>query len=114
MTLNETSLQVRSFARYSASLKHEKFHAEEEWRIVLVRGDEQVFSTAKFRRVKSLIVPYICIPLKLNSQSIEIDRIVVGPTPHMAEGKQSIEMLLKRYGVKFEEVVESRVPYRNW
>jgi hypothetical protein len=77
-------------------------------------GDNNVPNAAKFRRVRSLIVPYVCIPLKLNGQPIEIDRIVVGPTPHQTDAKQSVEMLLQRYEVKFEEVVDSRVPFRNW
>jgi hypothetical protein len=114
MELNDDSSKVLSFARYSATLKHEKFRAEGEWRIVLVWGGAGVPDAVKFRRVRSLVVPYICIPLKLDNRPIEIVRIVVGPTPHKTEARQSIEMLLKRYDVQYREIVESRVPYRNW
>jgi hypothetical protein len=114
VALKEVSAKVASFARYAASLKHEKFRAEEEWRIVLTWGDDSIPGAAKFRRVRSLIVPYVCIPLKLNGQPIEIDRVVVGPTPHQSDATRSIEMLFKAHRVKFEKVVETKVPYRNW
>jgi len=109
----EESRKVLSFARYAATLKHEKFVAEKEWRILLVQAGGNVPDTVKFRRVKSLVVPYVCIPVAWDGQPIEIYRIVVGPTPHKEQAKQSIEMLPKRHKVKFFEVVESRVSYRT-
>jgi hypothetical protein len=110
----EKSTKVLLFARYAATLKHEKFNAEKEWRILLVQSCGKASGAVKFRRVKSLVVPYVCIPLAWDGQQIEIDRIVVGPTPHKEQAKQSIEMLLKSCRVTFKEVVESKVPYRNW
>jgi len=108
------STKALSFARYAATLKHEKFVAEKEWRILLVQAGGSVPDAVEFRRVRSLVVPYVCIPLAWDGQRIEIDRIVVGPTPHTEQAKQSVEMLLRRSKVKFGGVVESRVPYRNW
>jgi hypothetical protein len=114
MAIEDSFKKVLEFTRYAATLKHEKFHAEQEWRIVLVWGGQEVPNVVKFRRVKSLIVPYVPIPLKWEGQQIEIKRVTVGPTPHMSEAKQVIQMLLKRKDVKFEAVVESQIPYRNW
>jgi len=102
------------FARYAATLKHEKFHLEKEWRIVLTHRGADVPNSACFRRANSMIVPYVRIPLAWSGQPVEIDRIVVGPTPHKEKAKESIEMLLKSNHVKFSEVVNSRVPFRNW
>jgi hypothetical protein len=110
----EISTKVCSFARYAATLKHEKFIAEKEWRILLVHAGGIVPDDIKFRRVKSLIVPYICISLVWDGQPIEINRIVVGPTPHNEKAKESIELLLKRNRVKYREVINSSVPFRNW
>ena len=45
--------------------------------------------------------------------NIEISCIVVGLTPHKDEAKKSVEALLNRYGVKYGEVVPSKIPYRN-
>jgi hypothetical protein len=106
--------KVLTFARYAASLKHEKFCAERERRLVLVFGGQEVPVSVGFRRMRSFIVPYARISLKWKDQPIEIDRIVVGPTPHKDEAKLSIEMLLKQYHVKYQTVASSEVPYRNW
>jgi len=102
------------FAHYAATLKHKAFDGEREWRIVLIWQGQTVPGICNFRCSKSMLVPYICIPLDWNGQPIEIDRVVVGPTPHKDEDESSIKMLLNRYHVKYREVVSSSVPYRNW
>jgi hypothetical protein len=102
------------FARYAATLKHEKFHLEKEWRIVLIHRSADTPKGANFRRVNSMIVPYVSIPLTWDGQPIEIDRVVVGPTPHKEKAKESVEMLLKSCGVTFKGIVSSQIPYRNW
>jgi hypothetical protein len=112
--LEDLSAKVLSFARYAATLRHEKFKAEAEWRIVLVWGGSDSSDAIRFRRIRSFIGPYVCIPLQLDDHPIEIDRVIIGPTPHEEQAKQSVEMLLRRQRVKFREVVNSKVPYRNW
>jgi Protein of unknown function (DUF2971) len=109
-----SSSKAAEFARYAATLKHRAFYQEREWRIALIWQGETVPKLLKFRRSKSMLIPYICIPLDWSGQAIEIDRIVVGPSPHQHEAEQSIKMLLNRYGVKNREIVQSSVPYRNW
>jgi hypothetical protein len=71
-----------AFAMYSAGLKHKGFHAEREWRLVLVRDCEAPSNRLHFRGSRSLIIPYACIPLKMSEEPIAIERIVLGPTPH--------------------------------
>jgi hypothetical protein len=115
MAIEDSRKKVLTFARYAASLKHKKFRAEHEWRMVLVSGGQEVPDSVGFRRMRSFIVPYARIRLAWLDQPIEVDRVVVGPTPHRGEAKSSIEMLLKRYHVKYrKEVLSSEVPYRNW
>jgi hypothetical protein len=114
MAIKDSHTKVQRFVRYAATLKHEKFRAEQEWRIALIWGGLVVPEAVKFRRARSLVVPYVPIPLRYKDQLIQIDRIVVGPTPHRDEARLSIEMLLKRYRVEFKKVVSSQVPYRNW
>lgn len=102
------------FAQYSAGLKDKSFRAEEEWRITLIRKNDTTSDLIRFRRSGSLIVPYVRIPLRWDGQHIEINRMVVGPTPHKEKAKEAAEMLLRSCGVTFKEIVESKVPYRNW
>jgi Protein of unknown function (DUF2971) len=101
-------------ARYAAGLKHRSFVAEREWRIVLMRENHDVFEGLEFRRSNSLVVPYVRIPLRLAGQAIKISRVVIGPTPHRKEVRESIEMLLKKHKVEYSEIVESSIPFRNW
>jgi hypothetical protein len=114
MAIEDSRKKVLTFARYAASLKHQKFRAEHEWRMVLVFGGQQVPDSVGFRRTRSFVAPYARIHLTWLDQPIVIDRVVIGPTPHRDEAKSSIEMLLKRYHLKYKEVVSSEVPYRNW
>ncbi len=108
------AIAAMAFAMYSAGLKHKGFHAEKEWRLVLVRDCETPTNRLSFRGSKSLIIPYVGIPLKINEGPVTIERVVLGPTPHEEMAKKSVEMVLKRHNVTFREVVNSKIPYRNW
>jgi hypothetical protein len=110
----DPSSAALAFAQYSASLKHKGFHSEKEWRLALVRNCSDPSNRLQFRSSKSLIVPYVSIPLNIEREPITIKRIVLGPTPHEEMAKESVEMVLNGHGVKFGEVVNSQIPYRNW
>jgi hypothetical protein len=101
-------------ARQSAKLKHKSFQAEKEWRIVLIRESSYPFDELQFRRSNSMLIPYIRLPLSWPGRPFKIARIVVGPTPHRTEAKESVVMLLTRYGVECDEVAETTIPFRNW
>jgi hypothetical protein len=101
-------------ARYAAELKHRSFAAEKEWRIALMRDNDDAFEGLEFRKSSSLAVPYVPISLAWPGQRIKVERIIIGPTPHKAEAKLSVELLLKRYTVDCGEIAESSIPFRNW
>jgi hypothetical protein len=114
LATGDRSEQIISLALYGASLKHEGFRAESEWRIALVRENGFPFTDLKFRQLKSLIAPYVPIPLKLDGCPIQILRVVVGPAPHMDEAVDAVKFLLAKNNVPVSEVVPSKIPYRNW
>jgi hypothetical protein len=95
-------------------LKHEGFHAEREWRIALIRKNSSPFIGLKFRQLKSLIAPYVPIPLKWDGCPIQIPRVVVGPAPRMDEAVDAVKFLLAKNGVAVSDVIPSKIPYRNW
>jgi hypothetical protein len=111
---NDIVSKGAEFAHYSATLKHDAFHGEKEWRIVLIWQGDGVPDCLEFRCAKSMLIPYIRIPLDWRSQPLEIDRVVIGPTPHQREAESAVRMLLKRHGVACETVAVSDAPYRNW
>ena len=108
------AIAAMASAMYSAGVKHKGFHAEKEWRVVLVRDCEAPSNRLSFRASRSLIIPYVGIPLKIGKEPVTIERIVLGPTPHEEMAKKSVEMVLKRHGVEFRKVANSNIPYRNW
>jgi Protein of unknown function (DUF2971) len=110
------AIAIRHFRPLSldcATTKDNAFQEEEEWRLIfrsLNRSVEGVF----FRPGRSMLIPYLKIPLEFQNQHVEIKRIYVGPSPHPSEAQESVEMLLRKYGIHGVEVVPSKIPYRNW
>lgn len=91
-------------------MKHESFYEEKEWRFVGInKGSKHIH----FREGKSMIIPYIKIPLVENQEPIKIDRIIVGPTPHHQLSQKSIQLLMDREKIKCK-VESSKIPYRTW
>jgi hypothetical protein len=109
-------IAIRHFRPLSldcAITKDHAFHEEQEWRLVfrlLNQSVEDVF----FRVSRSMLIPYLKIPLAFENQSAEIKRIYVGPSPNLTGARESVEMLLRKHGVHGVDVKSSMIPYRNW
>jgi len=105
--------------RYAPILKHKSFREEDEWRIV-TRPLPCVNERFSYRPGPSMLIPYFRFPL--GKESLGIQEIVVGPTPHPEQSIRSVEGILTKNFIKVssssevEGVVVSRseVPYRNW
>jgi len=95
-----------------ARLKHSTFHEEKEWRFVALYSEQQPLPVY-FRKGKSMIIPYIRIPLTDNQESINIDRIIIGPTPHHQLAKRAVQVLMDSNKIKCE-IELSKTPYRMW
>jgi hypothetical protein len=104
--------------------KEKSFEVEDEWRLLLphVRSRE---TNIQFRTVRSTIIPYVAMTVpNLTETGImhdfektklwnAIQSVVVGPTANMDLTVRSLMALfaLRRMNV---QIVESRVPYRDW
>lgn len=104
------------FAELAPTCKHPKFREEKEWRIIARRDlkSNDVIKLIKYRDGKSMVVPFIEIPLPLEDDNLDIDQIMVGPTHDPDLSKASVEMLLKSKNINFGEIQFSTIPYRNW
>jgi hypothetical protein len=102
----------RDFSRDCAITKDHAFFEECEWRLVFhLHGvGKDVF----FRQGRSMLIPYLQIPLICPEQRLEIKRIFIGPCPNPAEAWKSVNMLLKKQDIYGVDVKDSNVPYRNW
>ena len=115
----------------ASSFKDEAFAEEHEWRAVFHVVRKQLMElqnadTSKpvihFRAGKFGVTPYAEFPLNLGTAESPLRKILVGPTPHWKEAVEAVRFLLQTNGVKVQcnesgegiEVVESKIPYRNW
>jgi hypothetical protein len=113
--LNKSALEFYTeFIRMAPGIKHPKFKEEKEWRIVTWIDTKDQLDKIKFRPGKSMVIPYIDIPLPREGENLILKKIVVGPTHEPELSKTAIEMLLKSNNVKFNKVQRSTIPYRNW
>lgn len=105
----------------TAFMKHPAFEAENEWRLArFLFGSRK---GVKFREGVNSLIPYVCVPLAImdSGQSL-IRRIVVGPSPKLADAVEAVKMLIGSCELKLRsenepdgvEVVPSKIPYRNW
>jgi hypothetical protein len=98
---------------YAPILKDKSFSTENEWRIIsppLPCTREQF----DFRCGNSMLIPYYRMPIAQADQPLKLDKIVVGPTPHVEEAVGSVQGLLTRKALGKVPVAHSAVPYRNW
>jgi Protein of unknown function (DUF2971) len=102
--------------RYAPILKDESFKEEREWRII----SRPVFcERLNYREGRSLIVPYYKLPLCEEKQNLQLDRVVVGPTPDAERSQRSVTSLMViqkvfMQGIGGVNVQVSQVPYRDW
>jgi hypothetical protein len=106
----------------AARIKHRGFSEECEWRIVLQGRRDALNPAVKFRKGQFGLTPFIEIPLGLKeSKTSALQRVVVGPSAHKNEIKQSVELLLHKLGIQVKgtdsndgvEVATSLIPYRT-
>jgi hypothetical protein len=108
--------------RYAPILKHKSFMEECEWRIV-TRPLQCTNTRFGYRSGASMLVPYFHLPLE-GRESLGIQEIVIGPTPHPNQSRDSVRGLLTKHGIPILKFFEqdpapvtvrcSDVPYRNW
>lgn len=120
--INETLKESNSpdyfnqeFVQYIAPiLKDPSFKQEEEWR--LISGPKPYDRHVKYRKGRSMIIPYINFELKKDLGRRLISQIIVGPNPHKDLSKRSIKNLLTSKNIICSEpkaVINSEIPFRG-
>lgn len=109
---------------FALIFKHEKFKCEKEWRIFSPSVDNKSFSRMSekaelaFREGKSMLIPFLKVPLKDDKGSFTLDSVVVGPGPNKEQSLQSVRTLLlsSQEDLSFAAMksISSNIPYRNW
>lgn len=104
-----------AMVEFAPIYKHGSFSEENECRII-IDGMDIKSEIIQYRNGASMVVPYIELELEPEGSGLEIelDEVIVGPTPHPEISKASVEAFLKKEGIKFGKVVNSAIPYRSW
>ena len=117
-------LNRRIMSTGSPFVKHESFVREQEHRLATSTARPLTLSTnsdVNFRAGKSLVVPYISVPL-IGAGPL-ITSITIGPCPYPAEAVYGVEVLL--FQARRKETVRpllssdlriaaSKIPFRDW
>jgi hypothetical protein len=105
---------VVELLRMAPIYKHPTFEAEREWRLIYQgRSFGAPNLPLKFRQVRSLVVPYVELPLTFGDDGFPIVEILVGPTPHPKELQYAVGEMTASVGLSVA-VRQSNVPFRNW
>ncbi|MGA2980830.1 MAG: DUF2971 domain-containing protein [Terriglobales bacterium] len=106
------------------TFKNEKFKEEKEWRIIgfppnrinpVLADPPQEKIQLEFREGRSMLVPYLPVPLKNDKGEFPLDRVVVGPNPNPEQSLRSVKILLESQGLfAAMKSISSDIPYRNW
>jgi hypothetical protein len=99
--------------RYAPILKHEAFSAEKEWRIIS-RPLMCTHDRFGFRSGNSTLIPFYRVPIAHSDRPLEIDEVVIGPTPSIDLSSKAVRSLLVSKWLHDVPVKHSRIPYRNW
>lgn len=98
-----------------ALLKDNSFHEEEEWRFVSV-VERHEDAPIRYREGTSTLVPFVDFKLPMAAPGgPDLDRVIIGPTPHVDNSKSAIESFLSKSGTPSENKVwYCEIPYRTW
>lgn len=94
-------------------LKDESFSEEKEWRLVssVVADESPRFA---FREGEFSLIPYYNFPVTDPETGHCIDKIVVGPSPHVELAYNSLRTFLNAQRLSRAEIEISKIPFRNW
>ena len=99
--------------RYAPILKDPSFSKEQEWRAIS-RPLSCKCERFDFRLGDSMLIPYYRFPLADENLPFRVREIVIGPTPHPLQARNSVSSFLVSRNLRDVPVANSAVPYRDW
>jgi hypothetical protein len=112
--LRENTLFGASVVIWSCApiFKHSSFQDEEEWRFITrpVSNHDEKY---RFRPGASMLIPYYSLKVAESASELDINEIIIGPTPNPVQSMHSAVSFCHKYGCK-TTVINSDVPFRAW
>jgi hypothetical protein len=95
--------------KWGVAIKNNGFKEEQEWRLVSIEPGAPLI-----RPGKSFLVPYHELSLAEFEDPLHLDSVTIGPTPHPLLSAHSVHIASFRNGFKYEQLLQSAIPFRNW
>jgi hypothetical protein len=117
VTVKEALLMkfISAFFIIAPRMKDESFIEESEWRFTLslrISSKEGIEHT--YREGKSMLIPYLIIPLWEDVRNMPIKEIIIGPTQHKELAYRSLNNFIADSKVGSIEIKYSKIPFRTW
>lgn len=93
------------------SLKHPKFGAEQEWRLISLPSERR---RVRFRDGRSHVALFQEITLGDSVASSPLREVLIGPSPHAELDREAVRGALVAEGAPLIRVTNSEIPFRNW
>jgi hypothetical protein len=102
--------------RTAILIKSKHFSEEEEWRLISPHISNYVKAPISFREGDSFLVPYLEFGLPLsNTTGVDLELVIVGPTPNMNIAMKAVDMFLAREKARVKIGIHNcGIPYRTW
>ncbi|MBH0197202.1 MAG: DUF2971 domain-containing protein [Nitrospira sp.] len=102
-----------SVLRIAALFKNSAFREEAEWRAVSPVVADYVHTNIEYRPGRSTLIPYKLFSLSRTDQAkLELEHVIIGPTPQMNLSMNSLGQLFSRNGIS-PMIENSQLPYRE-
>jgi Protein of unknown function (DUF2971) len=95
-----------------ALLKHPAYKEELEWRAVSPVLTDDRDPRIQYREGRSMLLPYLTLPIAVTGASVPIDTVFVGPTPHPDLATDAVSRFLSGNTI-LAGAFKSVVPYRT-
>jgi hypothetical protein len=92
-------------------IKHPKFEAENEVRLVILEDKKEKKLPLKFRLGTTMMIPYLDVGIADENDKMPINCIIIGPTSRQTLSEMVVRDLLRANSIECD-VVPSKIPYR--
>jgi hypothetical protein len=92
--------------------KDRTFVEENEWRLVVPFNEHK--TVVRYRPGRSLVTPYVELPITLPNGSVPLSQVSTGPAPHPGLDVAAVQRMCSDSGILLKACTGSGVPYRAW
>ncbi|MBN1605495.1 MAG: DUF2971 domain-containing protein [Polyangiaceae bacterium] len=113
MTAGPICIGIRRLVGLALRHKAAAYADEEEWRVVAMLREAPSKNPVEFSLSAAGLSPFIEISFAPPPSSLELKKIVIGPSLDQDRRERVVHLMLQRYGFDSVKVAKSAIPYRG-